>query len=611
MGLAIVAALFSLSCEKTIKKIVKPFERPPTARVPNPPPVEIKIVSVGTAGYQGQEVPTVIRYEIRNNGGARDLYMEFQTYPASGEEPSANARASGIGRMKMHLDVNEVLIHEQILPHFSYSMPIEVAGAGMYLVAVNSKEELLGATRLPEPKYGEPILVIGSTPTSALEIQKELQEIILKHQMRYPRQPDIALLSEYIPTSWWEYANVRAVVLSKPWLSLSDLNRSALAKWVNLGGHIVVIEPRCPDWSKGPWRGPPNKDDNTIRYGNGSILVAQETKSDKIGEFFTYTGWHSSSLGPSRIHIGGWVRSIPLISGYLMPSKLALLGLILLIVIVLGPVTHIYLIRKNRRDTAWVVVPGVSVLLGICMYGFSSFVKGETRAIEVHQIIASHVDSKDSSVATAIRVQSAKARQMSVEFQGNDPIPISSVVNISSQTETKIPPLMRINRKKINIDGITMHRWSTVDAAFMSVSNSRQVEIIRIKRKGLRIRNTGNHPLEDVIVSSSKGWVPFAERISPQEKVEVRLVPPGSSYEKISLPWRDDMERSYLARLIVSASWNGQHRYGRPEKPQSQVVIARCKPEANIQVLANPDTKTDTTAHCVWFANLDKKRATP
>ena len=597
-----IIVLSALACTPEPSSGMLPPDISPLKLVSTTSKVEVDVTFLGLDGYiSNYDNPVVMGYRIRNNGPAVTLFFElYEWFPEStavGWQGDIMERC-GLSPLEVAVGAGLALDSKWIIPtiqqNWSYSSGGE--GAGLFLLARNRDGDLLAATKIPEPKTGgKPIAVIASSAESALAVQNEIQRARGTGAVGL----DVIMLSGDPPDIWYEYELARAVVLARPWVSLGTGARNAIARWVTSGGHLIVLPLLCSDWRDSPLGETFQDGDTRWRHGAGQVFLAVD---EVIEGGVMIPGSRFMGILPYIADYPQAYQGQPsLKTNYILPDIWLLTAFIGLVVILIGPITHIVLSRLGRRELAWIAVPVLSVFLAVGMYWLSSAVKGEHNALEIHHVITTLDNSNEAFVSTGTRMLSAKKGVRELSISALSPRPsASNLMFMNYRLMGKITsPTVFIERDQIVASRIHMQRWSNVDYSFISVGEQVPLEVSRVGEDSLVIVNTGSHALKDIHVNLLPDrWQVLEKPLAPGGRVRIdRLSRGATAYDLFSES--DDpaigysVEANELSALIS----------GIPSDCDAKVaIVATCTVGGLPQIVMSPaPDNVETRTTCVWM----------
>jgi hypothetical protein len=537
-------------------------------------PVVVDVLSLGFDGYV-HDGPTVLRYRLTNTQPARKISLEIVEVPPE-DTPLFQEfmEINGVISRRIDLDPGEVHEGRWILPGFRTSY---IPDARFYLVARDGSDRVVGKGRIPDPELQNPIIILASSDEQARRIRDSVES---EFKNTAYSNPDVLMYFGRLPRIWYEWQMTRAVILARPWSGLGGPAQQSLARWASLGGRLIMVPDACPDWADGPWKdvGP---------FGTGRIHVAPEEGLD---------GWlYSNALldwQPYPHGLDTWWQAPPASQGYVMPSTLGLVLFILLIIVLVGPVTHLTLAAIKRREWAWVAVPGISVVLAVGMYGLASGIKGEGTVLEQHRVIRSVNDCPEAWISTMYRVMSPKKQNVSLSVGGVHPWARPPYGRYGQNAVDTI-----IRPGSVRFARLMMQRWSVQDFRVFSFARSLP-PALTVEGDDVTITNPGNTPLTDLFFWNGAGWIAVKQSLKPGGKTTTSLTAESHSSHEIEPGWEMEVEKDHLGMWLdgMTTSWSSAGY-----NSTSYVLVARCdRPEAfDTSMTPVPDKVYETTT-CVW-----------
>jgi hypothetical protein len=589
---ALVVALSLAACVGQLGTATSEFEDDPREDLPPEPPVVVEIDRLGLDGYLANDTPTVIEYRLRNSGPARKVRLELHEWPLPDHVPVAFTVAANVTPLELDLGADEERAGQWILPQFA-AYPMHGGSDHEVLLLVRAAGgEVIGATALPEVKTAYwPVAVIAADAELGLEVQEHVHRIDLG-QPGYLGRREVALLLGTPPELWYEYGIAGAVILARPWADLDRKHRLALRRYVAFGGSLYVLPDACPDWRDVELTAGAVPGTTPFSHGAGEVFVEPQPVAGEAHQrdiWLARTLPHREPAGPS------WDAVQPPLSlVYVMPDAALLVALILGIVVLVGPAAHLVLVRLRRRELAWLVVPGLSVVLAGCMYAVATGVKGEASALEVHYLIQSYGDAEDAAVTTAIRLQSARAGLRTIRAKGDQPR--TSFVHFSVFGPDDEPRVTRVDARAAELIDIPMHRFSSKDFMVTFAGRRQPIEIELYGDKGIRVVNPGPGALTDLYLSRPGGWVRLADRLDAGKTLVERSLGNGTPHHEIGPGPPESPEALRLRSLLQAAT----ARQG-GGLSTDVVLVAGCETRDPPQVISTPaPLKTEITTTCAW-----------
>ncbi len=597
--------LAALACAPEPASLALPLDTNPLELVSITSRVEVTVTSLGLDGYiSTYDTPVVLGYRVRNNGPAVTLFFELYEWSPDSMPmawPGDIMERCGLSPLEVTVGDGLTLDSRWIIPTaqqgWSYNSTVD--GAGVFLLARDSGGVLVAATKIPEPRTGgKPIAVIASSAEDALVVQNEIQRAHVADAVGL----DVIMLSGDPPETWYEYESARTVVLARPWSSLGTRARKAIVRWVTFGGRLVLLPPLCTDWRDSPFGEAFGEGVIQRRYGAGQVFVAVEEMAEGgvaiPGSRFRGILPHITDY-PQEYHAQPSLKK-----NYVLPDIWLLAAFIGLVVILIGPVTHIVLSRLGRRELAWIAVPALSILLAVGMYWLASAVKGEHNALEVHHVMTMFDNSQEAFVSTGTRTLSAQkgVRELSVSALSPRPA-MSNLLFMNYRLTGKVPtPTVFIERDAIVASGLHMQRWSNVDFSFISVGEQVPLEVKWVGDDSLVITNTGAHEIEDIHVNLLPDrWQVLEKPLAPGGRVRIDNLSRGSTAYDLFADLDDlglgySVEANELSGLIYGVSNN---------RADGVAIVADCKVGGLPQIVMSPaPDNVETRTTCVWVKSL-------
>ncbi len=567
--------------------------------------VEVEVTSLGLDGYVSTyDNPVVMGYRIQNNGPAVTLFLELYEWSPDSIPMAWNGDIMdrcGLSPLEVAVGTDRTLDSSWIIPIFqqNWSYGSGVEGAGVFLLARDREGNLVAAARIPEPRTGgKSIAVIASSAEDALVVQNEIRRASVANVVGL----DVIMLSGDPPETWYEYESARTVVLARPWSSLGIEAREAIARWVTFGGRLVLLPPLCADWRDSPFGEAFGEGVIQRRHGAGQVLVAVE---EVIEGGVAIPGSRFRGILPYITDYPQEYHAAPVLKkNYVLPDIWLLAAFIGLVVILIGPVTHIVLSRFRRRELAWIAVPALSILLAVGMYWLASAVKGEHNALEVHHVMTMFDDSQEALVSTGTRMLSAQKGVRELSISAVSPRPsASNLMFMNYRLTGKVPnPTVFIGRDKIMASNLHMQRWSNVDFSFISVGEQVPLEVNWVGEDSLVIVNTGSHALQDIHVNLLPDrWQVIEKPLVPGASVRVDRLSEGSTAYDLFAD-SDDRARGYSAE---ANELNGLLSGVSNNRVDGVAIVAGCKVGGLPEIVMSPTPdNVETRTTCVWVKSL-------
>ena len=573
-------------------------------------PVKVEILGTGLDNYTDYFGPTVIRYRLTNMGPGRTVrlvtceavlkgkcLLPFPRAEAAEECPGAYETAD----LKGGQSLEGRWIAASLRP--SYDPDRKLA-----LAALDESGRILGHTLFPEIKQTSPVAILAESSEDAGPIQNALlwqAETVVETYYH----PDIAIISTYVPRAWYEYNSAKMVVLARKWSRLSRDEQTALRRWVSFGGVMVIIPQSCPDWKDGGWGDLAADRTGGLWYGEGRVYLARTfQEGDEPGPIderelrdwfnsaglFTYD--HGAVLGYGRF------ESPPLFKSYKMPSSWLLVFLILGIIVIIGPVTHIVLAKFRRREWAWIAVPGLSLLLAFGAYGLASGVKGKESILEIRHLVKYHDGIPDVPVVTSFRMLSPHKHPVTIRYKGVRPVNTEGGFDMYMPFGLSKKAISMIRPGSLKLCGIQMQRWSHRDFRLASIVPNQPLDV-QYNGDSITIGNTTGRPLRDVFAYVTGSWVSVGPVLKPGHHTRAAVPDKAVSAEELKPGWKVEGGNEQLACLLGSTiPWN-QHKIA-----DDIIVVARCRPENMPELTVTPKAdRIHETTWCVWHKSIEMK----
>jgi len=565
----------------------------PTDLQPDPPEVEIEVVSIGLGGHlAAPERPTVARFALDNRGPARRVRVSFEEVVRESSAGVMAVMKDRVAPLEVSLRAGEKREVSWIVPVFNEGlMALAPDDGGLYAVVRDDSGRILGAVRAPRTQtYGMPIAVLAESDDVALAIQNDILKSVIGNE-----RPAVVMITGAPPERFWEYDAAPAVVLARPLSGFSPRQRLALRRFVAFGGTLVV--PPAYAAQAGELEG--------LDPGVGRIV---ELRADPgLGGNDLAVQWRSV-IAASQTQGGIAEANLPLEMHIELPSTAALLVLIGLIVLLVGPILHIVLARARRREWAWIGVPGLSVVLAGAMYVLASGAEGAANGLEVQHLHISLGDARDAVVMSHVRLQSKLVASKTVRLvgaPGSDPRH-DNLQRFLYGGGVFAAPAVRMEEGRVEVGPMTMRRWSSQDLAFASAAASIPLEVQEIGDRGVRIVNTSGLALTEVDINSAQGWSRVASSLAPGARIELAELPAPDPDPMAALPqtsgeeWAESYARSILLATAASVP---KARVGTDLR-----VLARCAPPGlpRIEVLPAAD-RVSEVARCLWIVPIEPR----
>ncbi len=213
--------------------------------------------------------------------------------------------------------------------------------------------------------------------------------------------------------NWLGYSGYNGIVFaSKDWQAQPAPVQTALLRWVECGGALLIL---------GPWPAPKHwttavrVDEGVSSYAVGFGECVVWTKLPKevwpaegwspralrfLGESWTMTSGpflRMSSSGPFGFTAGRANQMFPVVENVEVPVR-GLLLLMLIFVVLIGPVNLIVLTRKNRRIWLLWTVPALAAVTCLAVFGY--MVASEGRGTHVRTEAITFLDETHQRAAT-------------------------------------------------------------------------------------------------------------------------------------------------------------------------------------------------------------------
>jgi len=561
-----------------------PAGEAPTDLQPDPPEVAVKVVSIGLDGHvAAPERPTVARLSLANRGPARRLRLTFEEVV---REPSAGVWAvmkDRVAPLEVTLRAGEEREIDWAVPVFNDGLlTIAPESGGLYAVARDESGRILGAARAPRAQtYGMPIAVLAESDEVAIAIQNEILRAATGKE-----RPAVALVTGGPPAHFWEYEASPMVVLARPLSGLSAPQRTALRRFVTFGGALAVSATHAGELTG-------------MSPGLGEVILLPEAAGTDGRD--RSEAWRGLVGGP-RTQVGLAEASLPLEMHIDLPGTGALLGMIGLIVLLVGPALHIALARMRRREWAWVGVPGLSLRLAIAMYGLASGSRGAANGVEIQHLRVSIGEAPDAVIMTQVRVQSKLAATKTVRLvgpPGSDPRHDNLQRFLYGGGVFAAPPV-RMSGDAVEVGPMAMHRWSSQDLAFAS-AGARIPRDVRAAGDGrISVANTAGMTLTEVDLYTHRGWSRIASSLAPGARVELPG-PPEPEPDPLAGPIRPSGEAwaAAYARSSLLATAASVPKAGLTADLR---VLARCPSRDLPRVEVSPPAdEIRAVDRCLWI----------
>jgi hypothetical protein len=323
-----------------------------------------------------------------------------------------------------------------------------------------------------------------------------------------------------------------------------------------------------------------------ISRGNGTVSVAPSA-NDPEGAQQTWLAQlaQAAPVAPVPIHP-------PLLLHYEMPDTAMLVGLIIAMILLLGPGIHLLLIHLKRRELLWVVLPAAGIALSIAMYATASRVKGESTALEVHQVVWKRPDAEEASVTTAVRIQSDRVGLRRLEVRGIQPFLGDATAMVQNAVDRTIEYVPR--RNGLSLRRIPMHRFSSKDFHFTSPGMLPDVAFSVDDKRIVHIVNPLTTPLVELVVWADSVFYAIPGKLAPEERLDIPLTD------------RMRMEPTELTDDMPREEWWRRRRLGAigdrlRETPEGIVLIAGCVGVGvpSVELFPAPAVEQRRTT-CVW-----------
>ncbi|MBU2572496.1 MAG: hypothetical protein KKH28_00245 [Elusimicrobia bacterium] len=565
-----------------------PASRPGSAAGPGESLV-FEILGAGLEGYFNDYEPARIHYRIHNPGPPRKITLGLeQLIEGKASVPVTLIKNHGGFSRQFDMPAGAVLEGRLIVPN---PRDFFIPKTRNMLTARDLDGQTVARADLPDLKSGSPVLILVREPRDAAHIQTAL--LLYAPRRRSSggsAAPNVAVLAGRAPGIWHEYTPAKTVILARKWAGLESAQRKALTRWISGGGILVVAPGRCPDWRSAPWGG---LSKTWGRYGMGEINIipaglergAKEGIDEKsLGDWFDTRGLLPRDYERSAQYYGA--DDLQLTHNYAMPGTWLLALFIFVIVLLIGPVTHLVLARAGRREWAWAIVPGLSLLLALGAYGTASRAKGGT-VLEIRHLVRMFEGLPEATVTTSTRVLSSRKQEVSVRLSADDPN-----YRYSQYSRNEIVA-EAIRLDGIDLVDIPMQRFSFKDLRFTSfVGNPPAVEI-RPVGKGAVVENTSAGELRDVFFHTGSGWLPVAPVLRQGQQAVVGPLTKAVGASELKPDWQVEGGGERLARTLGPAVMSRRSAFS---------VVARCDSSGftSLTIKPAPDQVFQDTV-CVWL----------
>jgi len=543
--------------------------------------VALEVERVGLDGHINRDTPVVLQYRIVNQGDAQDVVMGLQI-------PAPNSSwlpfpPETVAPVTLSLTRGEQRTVEWILPALpDNSMESREEPSKLFLTARDNAGHVV-RTLLPPIRTGwSPTVILAANRDDALRLEQAIHQSDL-HAGGERRQ--LAMVFNGFPEIWYEYLAASTVVLARPCTDLSHEQQAALRRWLHAGGHLGILSGYSGDCQSFL---PPGKvtPGANISLGDGTVSVAPSA-NDPEGAQQQWLAHlvQAVPVAPVRIHP-------PLLLHYEMPDTTMLVGLIIAMILLLGPGIHLLLIYLRRRELVWVVLPAAGIALSVAMYATASRVKGESTALEVHQVVWKQPDVEEASVTTAVRMQSDRVGLRRLEVRGIQPFLGDATAIVQNAIDRTIEYVPR--RNGLSLRRIPMHRFSSKDFHFTSPGMLPDVAFNVDDKRIVHIVNSLTTPLEELVLAIDSTFYAIPGKLA--------------SGERLDMPLTDRMriDPTELTDEMTREEWWRRRRLGvigdrLRETPGEVVLIAGCSDGRlpSVELFPAPAVEYHRTT-CVW-----------
>ncbi len=558
------------------------------------PTVSIEILGIGLDSHIAASGPVVLRYRIANHGPETSVSLSFEETDTGAQPPFQGfMERNSIVPRTLGLFNGDEREGRWILQGFAKHWG---AKTRVWLLARDATGRLLGATLVPDPIATSPVAIIAPDAAAAVEVQQRLDWSSSGRTSLYMPRPEWAAVVGRPPTLWYEYLPALFVVLATPLGSLSGDAQAALRRWTALGGDLVILADLCPDWQAGPWAGLSTSSSTPAKLGAGRVHLAPVASGQSgLSGWLLEQGllsWSTPLPGTDRVNSAFMKRS------WIMPDTWVLVGAVLVIILVVGPLIHLGLARLRRREWAWVMVPAASVVLSIGMYALATGVKGVGSGLEVHHVVFGTGGSPESLVSTTVRLMSPERRSFALRVRATQPMLAPSYGLAASGFSGAPPPATVIRPDGLEVRGIAMQRYSLDDHGTSSLAPAVPLSVEWLEDgTGIVVANTAKTPITDVFVLAASGWIAAGAGIDPGESIRVGGIDAGVAIGELEAPFISPADLEWTRRVLQSLPYLYQGEQGAGDL----TIVAGCAAPGMPRVTVTPEPdSTLVRTTCVW-----------
>jgi len=231
------------------------------------------------------------------------------------------------------------------------------------------------------------------------------------------------LVLKELPEEWWAYSPAHSVILARPASGLSVAERTALEGYCRQSGQLALVEPLAGPGILDAYRTGSSGETRTgvgsgglFRFHDAAELASFFDRS--VSDFMTETAKNFGEFERSR-----WIRfgalSSPLATMFDFPTLRWLIIWLMIYIVIVGAVNFYVLTKLNRRELAWITVPGIALALALVLYVSSAGKRPDRPGLD--EIATYHLDdlSPEAAANYHLRVSSPTRQDLSVTVPGN------------------------------------------------------------------------------------------------------------------------------------------------------------------------------------------------
>jgi len=231
------------------------------------------------------------------------------------------------------------------------------------------------------------------------------------------------LVLKELPEEWWAYAPAHSVILARPAAGLSAAERAALEGYCRQSGQLALVEPLVGPGILDAYRTGTSTEPRTgvgsgglFRFHDAAELASFFDRS--VSDLMTETAKNFGEFERSR-----WIRfsalNSPLSTMFDFPTLPWLIIWLVIYIVIVGAVNFYVLTKLNRRELAWITVPGIALAFALVLYVSSAAKRPDRPGLD--EIATYHLDdlSPEAAANYQLRVSSPTRQDLSVRVPGN------------------------------------------------------------------------------------------------------------------------------------------------------------------------------------------------